>query len=185
MQSLEKARNWLALLVFVGIVALMDYVLLAYLMLHGLESKLYPLQIGGYGLNIPILSLTFVGMVIVAVAAWQNMSGAMPMTALKDMSQLETLRVLRAAGIALFFFSAVLFTPYVIGSSAFWTQMSSLSRAIPQLASPLKGFISSIRPTMDLEALTKFVISQDSAAATLVVCSGLIGFLQRKSKRVR
>jgi len=185
LQSSRNARNLLTLLIFVGIVALMDYALLSYLVSHGLDAKSYPLQIGGYALDFPLLGLTFVGVLIVAIAAWQYMLGTMPMTALKEMSQLETVRVLRAAGIALFFFSAVLFGPYIVGAGTFWVQMSSLSRVIPQLASPLQGLVSSIRPAMDLDALTKLIVSQDTAAAALVLTSGLIGFIQRKTKRVR
>ena len=180
-----SARNWLTMLIFVGIVALMDYSVLSYLMSHGLEFKYYPLQIGSYVLSIPLLSLTFLGVLIVAIAAWQHMSGTMSITALKEMSQLETIRILRAAGVALFFLSAVLFGPYVIGASAFWAQMSSLSRVVPQLAGPLQGLSSSIRPLMYLDALTKLAISQNTAAAALVVVSGLIGYVQRRIRRAR
>ena len=185
MHTARSARNWLTMLIFVGIVAVMDYTLLSYLMSHGLESKSYPVQIGSYSLTIPILGLTFLGVLIVAITAWQHMSGTMPITALKEMSQLETIRILRTAGVALFFFSAVLFAPYIVGASGFWAQMSSLSRAIPQLASPLQGLASSIRPMMDLDALTKLAISQNTAAGALVVVSGLIGYAQRRIRRAR
>jgi hypothetical protein len=185
LSTARSTRNLLTMLVFVGIVALMDYVLLNYLMSHGLESKSYPLQVGSYQLPIPLLSLTFVGVLIVAIAAWHYMSGTMPISALKEMSQLETIRMLRAAGVALFFFCAVLFGPYVIGASSFWAQMSSLVRAVPQLAGPLQGLVSLIRPAMVLDALTKLAVSQNAAAASLVVVSGLIGYLQRRIRRIR
>ena len=185
MQSSRSARNLLTLFVFVGIVALLDYALLSYLLSHGLEAKSYLAQVGSLTLNIPILGLTFVGVLIVAIAAWQYMSRTMPVATLKEMGQLETIRVVRAAGIALFFFSLVLFGPYVIGASAFWAQMSGLSRSIPQLTTPLQGLVSSIRPWMDLDALTKFAVSQDAAAAALVLASGLIGYVQRRTRRVR
>lgn len=185
MQSSKSARNLLTLLIFVGIVALMDYALLSYLASHGLDAKSYPVQIGSYALSLPLLGLTFVGVLIVAIAAWQYMSSTMPVTGLKEMGQLETIRVVRAAGIALFFFSLVLFGPYVVGASAFWAQMSGLSRSIPQLAPPLQGLVSSVRHWMDLDALTKFAVSQDAAAAALVLASGLIGYVQRRTRRVR
>ena len=181
----RNTRNWLVLLVFVGIVAVMDYVLLNYLMSHGLEAKSYPIQVGNYQFSIPLLSLTFVGVIIVAIAAWRYMSSTMPISALKEMSQLETIRTLRAAGVALFFFSAVLFGPYIVGASAFWTQMSSLGRAVPSLAGPLQGLLSSIRPAMNLDALTKLAVSQNIAAAALVAVSGLVGSLQRRMRRAR
>jgi hypothetical protein len=181
----RNTRNWLVLLVFVGIVAVMDYVLLNYLMSHGLDAKSYPIRVGNYQFSIPLLSLTFVGVIIVAIAAWRYMSSTMPISALKEMSQLETIRTLRAAGVALFFFSAMLFGPYVVGASAFWTQMSSLGRAVPALAGPLQGLLSSIRPAMNLDALTKLAVSQNIAAAALVAVSALIGFLQRRMRRVR
>jgi hypothetical protein len=101
------------------------------------------------------------------------------------MSELETVRMLRAAGVALFFFSVVLFGPYIVGASAFWTQMSSIGRAVPQLAGPIQGLLSSIQPAMNLDALTKLAVSQNIAAAALVVVSGLIGSLQRRIRRVR
>jgi len=185
LSTARGARNWLIMLIFVGIVAVMDYALLNYLISHGLEAKSYPMRIGNYQLPIPILGLTFVGVLIVAIAAWRHMSGTMPISALKEMSQLETIRMLRAAAVALFFFSAVLFLPYVVGASAFWAQMSSLSRAIPQLASPLQGLFSSVRTIMNSDALTKLAVSQNIAAAALVAVSGLIGHLQRRTRRMR
>jgi hypothetical protein len=185
LSTTRNARNWLVLIVFVGIVAVMDYVLLNYLMSHGLEAKFYPIQVGNNQLAIPLLSLTFAGVIIVAIAAWHYMSSTMPISALKEMSQLESIRMLRAAGVSLFFFSAVLFGPYVVGASAFWTQMSSLGRAVPQLAGPIQGLLSSIQPAMNLDALTKLAVSQNIAAAALVAVSGLIGSFQRRIRRVR
>jgi len=164
---------------------MVDYVLLNYLMSHGLEAKSYPIQLGNNQLSIPLLSLTFAGVIIVAIAAWRYMSSTMSISALKEMSELETVRMLRAAGVTLFFFSAVLFGPYIIGASVFWTQMSSLGRAVPQLAGPLQGLLSSILPAMNLDALTKLAVSQNTAAAALVAVSGLIGYLQRRIRRTR
>lgn len=164
---------------------MMDFALLNYLISHGLEAKSYPMHIGSYLFSLPLLSLTFVGVLIVAIAAWRHMSGTMPISALKEISQLETIRMLRAAGVALFFFSAVLFGPYIIGASVFWMQMSSLGRAVPQLAAPLQGLLSSIGPAMGLDALTKLAVSQNAAAASLVAVSGLIGYLQRRVRRTR
>jgi hypothetical protein len=184
MQS-PRVRNWLTLLIFVATVAVMDYTLLGHLMSHGLESKFYTVHLGSYTLGIPILGLTFVGVLIVAITAWKHLSSTMPVAALKEMQQLGTMQVLRAASVAIFFFSAVLFVPYIVGASAFWVQMSALSRAIPQLAAPLSGLLSSIQSLMDLDALTKLVISQDTAAAALVVISGLMGYVQRRNKRAR
>lgn len=185
LSTARSTRNLLTMLVFVGIVALMDYLLLNYLMSHGLESKSYPLQVGGSQLPIPLLSLTFVGVLIVAIAAWHYMSSTMPISALKEMSQLETIRILRAAGVALFFFSAVLFGPYIIGAGSFWAQMSSLGKAVPQLAGPLQGLAYSIRPAMVLDAVTKLAVSQNAAAAALVAVSGLVGHFQRRVRRIR
>jgi hypothetical protein len=166
-------------------VAVMDYSLISYLISHGLEARSYPIRIGSYEFSFPLLSLTFLGVLVVAIAAWRHMLGTMPISALKEMSQLETIRILRAAGIALFFFSAVLFIPYVIGASVFWAQMSSLTRAIPQLASPLQGFFSLARPVMNMDALTKLAVSQNVAAAAMVGATGLIGYLQRRMRRIR
>jgi hypothetical protein len=181
----RNAWSWIILIVFVGIVAAMDYALLNYLMSHGLEAKSYPIQVGSLQLSIPLLSLTFVGVIIVAIAAWRYMSGTMSISALKEMSQLETIRMLRAAGVALFFFSAVLFGPYIVGANAFWAQMSNLGRAAPQLAGPLQSLLSSIGPAMNLDVLTKLAVSQNTAAAALVAVSALVGFLQRRIRRVR
>jgi hypothetical protein len=163
----------------------MDYVLISYLVSHGLEAISYPVRIGSYQFSFPLLSLTFLGVLIVAIAAWVYMSGTMPISALKEMSQLETIRLLRAAAVALFFFSAVLFVPYVVGASGFWADMSSLSRVIPQLASPLQGLFSMARPVMSMDALTKLALSQNLAAAALVGAAGLIGHLQRRMRRMR
>jgi len=185
LSAARNVRNWFTLLVFVGIIAVMDYALISHLISHGLEAKSYPIQIGSYQLSFPLLSLTFLGVLIVAIAAWRYMSGTMPISALKEMSQLETVRMLRAAGVALFFFSAVLFGPYIVGAAAFWAQMSSLSRAIPQLAGPLQGLFSSIRPATNLDALTKLAISQNASAVALVAVAGLIGYVQRRVRRTR
>ena len=185
MSTARNAWNWFVLIVFVAIVAVMDYVLLNYLMSHGLEAKSYPVQFGNNQLSIPLLSLTFAGVRIVAIAAWRYMSSTMSISALKEMSELETIRMLRAAGVTIFFFSVVLFGPYIVGASGFWTQMSSIGRAVPQLAGPIQGLLLSIQPAMNLDTLTKLAVSQNIAAAALVVVSGLIGSLQRRMRRVR
>jgi len=185
MSKTRSLRNWLSLAAFVVIVATMDYMLIDYLVSHGLEPKAQPLQIGGFQFSIPLVGLTFAGVLIVAIAAWSNISSTMPITALREMSQLETPRILRAAGIALFFFSTVLFGPYMIGASAFWRQMASLSRTVPQLAGPLRGLFSVIQSAIDLDILGKLAISQNAAAAALVVVSGLIGHYQRRVRRTK
>lgn len=183
MSAIRSARNWVSLIVFVGLVAAMDYVLLNYLTSHGLEARFYPLQVGGFQFSLPLLSLTFIGVLIVAVAAWQHMLGTMPVSALKEMSQLETIRMLRAAGVALFFFTAVLFWPYILGASSFWAQMSSLGKAVPQLGGFLQSLLSLMRPAMVLDVVAKLAISQNAAAAALVAASMLIGHLQRRLRR--
>jgi hypothetical protein len=175
----------LSLLVFVGTVAVMDYALISYLISHDLDARSYPIQIGTYQLSFPLLSLTFLGVLIVAIAAWCYTLGMVPISALKEMSQLETIRILRAAALALFFFSAALFVPYVVGASGFWARMSSLTKVIPQLAGPLQGLFSLARPVMNIDALTKLAVSQNVAAAALVGATGLIGYLQRRMRRIR
>ena len=170
---------------FVAIVAAIDYLFLDYLISHGLELKWYTLQVGSVALSIPPVSLTFIGVLIVAIAAWSNMVGTMPIAAARELAHLETIRVLRAAGLAVFFFSAVLYGPYVMGASAFWIQMASMSRSIPQLAGSLQGLLNFAQPAMALDALTKLAISQNAAAATLVAVSGLIGYTQRRIRRTR
>jgi hypothetical protein len=185
LSTARSVRNWLSLLVFVGTVAVMDYALISYLISHGLEARSYPIQIGSYQFSFPLLSLTFLGMLIVAIAAWRHTLGMIPISALKEMSQLEAIRILRAAALALFFFTAALFVPYIVGASAFWAQMSALTRVIPQLASPLQGLISLARPFMNADDLTKLAVSQNVAAAALVGATGLIGYLQRRIRRIR
>jgi len=101
------------------------------------------------------------------------------------MSQLENLRILRAAGVALFLFSAVLFGPYIIGASVFWRQMALVGRGTPQLAGFLQSLFYSIQPVAVLDSLTKLAISQNVAAAALVAASGLIGHYQRRIRRMR
>ena len=164
---------------------MLDYAFLDYLISHGLEPKLYLVQVAGLQFSIPLVGLTFIGVLIVAIAAWSNMSSRVPIAAAREMSQLESIRILRAAGVAVFFFSAVLFGPYIIGSSAFWRQVASLSRSVPQLAGSLQTVFNSIQPVMALDTLTKFAISQNAAAAALVVVSGLIGYGQRPVRRAR
>ncbi len=178
-------RLWLALIAFVGIVAILDYFFLGYLISHGLEPKWQLLQIGSLQLSIPLLGLTFVGVLIVAIAAWTNMASSMPIAAAKEMAQLDTIRILRAAGVALFFFTAVLFGPYVIGADIFWRQMMSLGRSIPQLAGSLQGLFDFVQPGMGWDSLTKLAVSQNLAAAALVAVSGIIGYGQRRIRRPR
>ena len=163
----------------------MDYLFLDYLVSHGLELKSYPLQVGSVALSVPLVGLTFVGVLIVAITAWSNMVGTMPISAARELAHLETIRILRAAGLAAFFFSAVLYGPYVIGASAFWIQLASLSRSIPQLAGSLQGLLNIAQPAMALDGLTKLAISQNVAAAALVAFSGLIGYTQRRIRRTR
>jgi len=185
MSRAGSVRTWLSLVAFVAIVAVMDYILLEYLISRGLEWKLQPIQVGSYQFPFPLVALTFVGVLIVATAAWSNISGTVPITALREMSQLETLRILRAAAVALFFFALMLFGPYMVGASAFWRQIASLSRVVPQLAGSFQTLFYTIRPVMALDALSKLAISQNVAAGALVAVSILIGHYQRRIRRTR
>lgn len=178
-------RLWLGLIAFVGIVAVLDYFFLGYLISHGLDSKWQLVQVGSLQPSIPLLSLTFVGVLIVAIAAWTNMASSMPIAAAKEMVQLDTIRTLRAAGVALFFFTVVLFGPYVIGADIFWRQIMSLCRSIPQLAGSLQGLFDFVQPAMGCDSLTKLAVSQNLAAAALVAVSGIIGYGQRRIRRPR
>lgn len=185
MSRAGSVRSWLSLIAFAAIVAVLDYMLVDYLISQGLESKVQPLQVVAVQFSVPILGLTFLGVLLVAIAAWANISRTMPVTALREMSQLETIRVVRAAGLALFFFSAALFGPYIIGASEFWKQMASMSKAVPQLVGSLQGFMSTIQPMMALDILSKLMISQNLAAVTLVVVSGVVGRYQRRIRRMK
>lgn len=163
----------------------MDYLFLNYLISRGLEPKGYALQVGNPQLSVPLVGLTFVGVLIVAIAAWSNMVGAMPVATARELALLENIRVLRAAALAIFFFSAFLYAPYVIGASAFWAQMAWLGRGIPLLAGSLQSLLNFAQPMVVLDGLTKLAISQNVAAAALVVVSGMIGYSQRRIKRAR
>jgi hypothetical protein len=185
MRRAGNLRIWLSLLAFVVIVALFDYLLLDYLMSHGLEAKTQTVQLGGFQLFVPLLGLPFVGLLIVAVAAWGHISTTMPITTLREMSQLETARMFRAAGAAIFLFSIVLFGPYLIGTNGFWNGMASLSRSVPQLSGSLQGFFFAVQPLMGLDVLAKLAISQNAAAAALVIVSILIGRRQIRARRTR
>ncbi len=180
-----SSRKWVSLIVFVGIVAAIDYLLLDYLMSHGLEQKMQSIQVGSLQFSFPIIELTFVGVLIVAVSAWLHMVGAMPISALREMLPLETARILRAGGIALFVFSFVLLGPYMLGSGLFREGVSSLSRTIPQLAGAFQGMFDSSQSVMTLDNLTKMAISQNVAAATLVAVAWLVGRSQRQIRRTR
>jgi hypothetical protein len=171
--------------VFVVIVAVTDYMLLDYLMSHGLEPKMQLVQIGSLQFSLPIVGLTFVGVLIVAVSAWLYTVSTMSVSALREMAPLETVRLLRAAALGLFFFTALLFGPYILGSNVLEGGLSSLSRTIPQLASSLQGLIVFFQPAMTLDTLTKLAISQNIAAAALVAVAGIIGHSQRRIRRTK
>ena len=180
-----SSRKWLSLVAFVVIVAAIDYILLDYLMSHGLEPKTQVIHLGSLQFSFPIVGLTFVGVLIVAVSAWLYMVGTMPVSALREMASLETVRILRAAAIGLFFFTAVLFGPYILGSNVSEGALSSLSRVVPQLAGSLQGMFGFFQPAMTLDTPTKLAISQNAAAAALVAVAGIIGHSQRRIRRTR
>lgn len=180
-----SSRKWLSLVAFVGIVAVIDYMLLDYLTSHGLEPKMQVVHIGGLQFSFPIVGLTFVGVLVVAVSAWLYMVSTMPVSALREMAPLETVRILRAAAIGLFFFTTLLFGPYILGSNVLEGGLSSVSRTIPQLAGGLQDMLAFFQPAMTLEALTKLAVSQNIAAAALVAVAGTIGRSQRRIRRTR
>jgi len=182
--KLGNARTWLSLVIFTAVIAAMDYWFLSYLLPKGLESKMQQVQVAGVQFSFPLLGLTFVGLLILAAASWSNML-SMPIATLKEMSQLEGMRILRAAGVSLFFFATMLYGPYVLGSNAFWGQMSALSRAVPQLTGSLQGLFYFLEPMMGLDVVAKFAISQNAAGAGLVLASGLIVYTQRRIRRQR
>lgn len=185
MSKRASSRKWVSLIVFVGIVAAMDYLLLDYLVSHGLEQKMQSIQIGSLQLSFHITQLTFAGVLIVAISAWLHIVTAMPISALREMSSLETVRILRAGSIALFIFSVVLLGPYFLGFTVFRSGASSLSNIFPQLDGVLQGMFDFSQSAMSLDSLEKMAISQNVAAAALAVVAWVVGRSHPQVRRKR
>ena len=181
----EVPHKMLSLAVFVGAVAAIDYLMLDHLLSHGLEQKMQSVQIGDLQFHFPIVALIFLGVLIVAVSAWLHMVGTMPVSALREKASIESARVLRAGAISLFVFSVVLLGPYMLGSGLFREGASSIGRTIPQLVGTLQGMLDTFQSVVALDSLTKMVMSQNMASATLVIVAWIIGHNERQIRRSR
>jgi hypothetical protein len=185
MSKTRSHRFWLSSVLILMFAASTDCLLLDYLVAQGFEIKSQTLNISTLQFSFPLVLLPFVGLMLVTIAAWANISPAVPLAVAKETTQLESIRLLRAAGITIFCFSVTLYGPYVVGANAFWSLMSSLSGSIPQLGATLQDLFSSMQPAANWDLLTKFSVSQNAAGLVLVLVSILLSRGQRRIRRAK
>lgn len=180
MQS--NARKSLIVLGVSAAVFLIDWFYLNYITFHGFEVKSQEFILGNVNFSIPIQWLPVVGVVLVSVVVWQEVTAVIfPRRTGSDVDQLSNPRLVRVIAFSLAAFVCVLYLPYILGSDWFWARMSSVS-GISQIHGLALWLMNTDRPMMDLDPLWQYSASELLALISMVFTAMMFG---RNSKRTR
>lgn len=168
------------------VILLLDWLLLVHLTAHGLALKVEEVRIASFSLQVPLQWLPIIGLIIVSLAAWYEVSSRiLPRWGGVKLDLLVKLRLARAALVSVVLFASVLYIPYVVGSNWFWTMMSGLSKSFSQLNSFALSMLRAEEPYMALNPLWKYSISQVLGAGTLMLVAAIFGRRARLPTRRR
>ena len=171
--------------VVIGVTAavfLLDWFYLAYITSHGFTAKTSEFVLGSLKFSIPIQWLPVIGVVLVSLAVWYEVTAAIfPRRVALESDQLSNLRLVRVVVISLAAFVCVLYIPYILGSVWFWARMSSAS-SISQIHDFALSLLNTDKPVMELNPLWQYSISQASALMIMILSASIFG---RGTRRIR
>ena len=165
-----------------AVIFLLDWFFLAYIESKGFGLKIHEFMLGTVKLSIPLQWLPVMGLVLVSLIAWFEVSFALfPRRAAPEQDTLSTLRLVRVILVSVAAFVCVLYIPYIIGSDWFWTRMSTASN-IAQLHDFAQSVLSTGKSVMGLDQIWQYSISQFASLLVMVSFAWILG---RGSRRIR
>ena len=173
----EILRGLLPAIAFTVIAVAIELLFFSFMIGRGLADESFSISL--WALKIPLSISLFVSLAnaIVLLVLWmsvfENTAYAVTGPDRKIRRILYPLRMIKAAALVLTPFTIVLFTPYIVQSSAFISLVSSLSNSAPSLRQTAINYYTWSFGVDRTDASVKFVASQLGAAFASTVFAGL------------
>jgi len=168
------------------IVAALDWFYMFYITSYNFEAKIQNLEFGGLRLAIPIQWLPVLGVFLVTLVAWYEVSARLfPRRAGPETDPLVGARLMRAIVFSVMAFVLVLYVPYLLGSVWFWAKVSKIGRSLPQVLGIGRSLLNTLEPLMTMNPLWQYSISQILATAAMVVVAWATARIVRRPRKPR
>jgi len=173
----EVVRGWIPALAFVGIAIAVELFYFSYMTARGLADKQVALPVGPWTLPVSIALCLSLGNAVLLLTLWMSVFENIAYVKAGPDKQvrriLYPLRMLRVATLVLVPFTIVLFVPYIVVSLGFVRFADSATTTIPQLRQAVIDFYNWTFGISRMEASTRFILSQVSAALVTVAVGAL------------
>jgi hypothetical protein len=168
------------------VIAALDWFYMFYITSYNFEAKIQSLEIGGFRLSLPILWLPVIGIFLVTLVAWFEVSAKIfPRRAGPETDPLAGARLMRAIALSVMAFVLVLYVPYVVGSVWFWAKLSKVGLSLPQVLGLGRSLLNAQESIMTLDPLWHYSISQILATAAMVVVAWACARIARRPRKLR
>lgn len=168
------------------VIAALDWFFMFYITSYNFEVKTQNLEVGGLTFAVPILWLPILGVFLVALVTWYEVSAKIyPRRAGPEIEPLTNARWLRAIAFSVVAFVCVLYVPYLLGSVWFWAKVSRLGRSIPQFLGVDRSLLNTEEPLMTLAPLWQYSLSQILATAAMIVVAWAFSRTARRPRKPR
>jgi hypothetical protein len=155
---------------------------------NGLELKNFPLKVGAFELNVPILSLSAFGVVAVLLCSWMYLTKEMTVEVRRKIKQRKfavEIKMVKSAGIVFGAFTISLFLPYILESNLLASVTSVICAGNFQMQQFSIKMYNVTTPLRELEPLWKYVISQNVSSFMAVIASAIFARKYRSLKESR
>jgi hypothetical protein len=173
----EVVRGWIPALAFAGVAVLVELFYFSYMTARGLADKQVALPVGPWTLPVSIALFLSLGNAVLLLTLWMSVFENIAYVKAGPDKQvrriLYPLRMLRVATLVLVPFTIVLFLPHVVVSLGFVRFADSATTAIPQLRQAVIDFYNWTFGISRIDASTRFILSQVSAALVTVAIGAL------------
>jgi len=173
----------------VGVTAvlfLLDWFYVIYVTAHGFEVKAQEFALGGFKLSIPLQWLPVIGIVLVSLVGWYEVSYRLfPRRGVLELDPLANLRLLRVVIFSVALFVFILYIPSLIGSNWFWARLSDAGRSISQVKGFGLSLLSTDESAMGLNPLLQYSVTQVFAGAALVFSTWAFARRQKRPRKLR
>jgi len=165
---------------------LLDWFYVAYLIAHGFEVKAQELTVGGLSFSIPLQWLPVLGIVIMSLVAWYEVSARIfPRRAGPEIDPLARLRLMRVVAFSITIFVCVLYIPYLVGSNWFWARLSEFGRSVSQVRDFGQSLLPTVESAVTLYPLWQYSLSQVLASGAMVFVAWVVGRVAKRPRKPR
>ncbi len=182
----QNRMKLLSVLLVSLLILLLDWFFMNYATTHGFDPKNQPVAVGGFSFQFPLQWLPVLGVLIVALVAWYEVSERIfPRRSGPESDPLGNIRTIRAIALSLAAFILILYLPYLLGSGWFWTRMSDASRNVSQLRDFGLSLLHTEEPVIRWTPIWQYAAAQLVATAGMVTVAWFFSRTPRRPRKLR